>query len=166
MENANDDVKVVVFIDYFVEKWLDNSRTDLWNCYRERHWTKNAAEYWNHKFETKPWVEELMNKLQEAEQTKKFDNEKLNWIWYKKFHWIWVKRDKVFAWLHFRRPHLKQPCQVEKLVLPHLAPFSSLTPSGMTAKGGNLWNLSQSTYTSCFTQIKYFKEKFFLGIYI
>jgi hypothetical protein len=51
VENVPQNKKLTLFLDYFVEHWMEsqNVPTEMWNINKHRHTTNNAVEGWNSK---------------------------------------------------------------------------------------------------------------------
>jgi len=51
MENVPQNEKLTLFLDYFVEQWMENQNVfiEVWNINKHRHKTNNAIKCWNSK---------------------------------------------------------------------------------------------------------------------
>jgi hypothetical protein len=64
--------KLTLFLDYFVEQWMEHQNVpiEMWNIHQHRHRTNNAVEGWNSKLNSivgkqQPNVFLLVQKLKE-----------------------------------------------------------------------------------------------------
>jgi hypothetical protein len=72
MESVQENEKLTLFLDYFVEKWMENQNVpiEMWNIQQHRHRTNNAVAGWNSKLNSiignqQPNVVLLVQKLKE-----------------------------------------------------------------------------------------------------
>jgi hypothetical protein len=51
VENVPQNEKLTLFLDYFVEHWMESQNVpiEMWNINKHRHTTNNAVEGWNSK---------------------------------------------------------------------------------------------------------------------
>jgi hypothetical protein len=72
MESLPQNEKLTLFLDYFVEQWMEkqNVPIEMWNIHQHRHRTNNAVEGWNSKLSSiigkqHPNIFLLVHKLKE-----------------------------------------------------------------------------------------------------
>jgi hypothetical protein len=73
MEHVPQNEKLILFLHYFVEQWMENQNVsiDMWNINKHWHWIDSAVEGWNSKLNNiigkqQPNVLLLVQKLKQA----------------------------------------------------------------------------------------------------